>query len=88
MSWTAYTSAKLAEAIPAIDDLQPVEDAPDNQVQAAKEAAVAVLKSNAVTNDPESFVYVTLGGNRGNGANPSVQVSVMQLDRPQEVTSG
>jgi hypothetical protein len=39
-----------------------------------------------VTNDPESFVYVTLGGNRGNGANPSVQVSVMQLDRPQDIS--
>lgn len=92
MSWSGSTTTRYDTAEQAINDLavNPDSDAPDQaeQVQAAKDAAVALVKSGAVVNDSGQDVTVTISGHANAGhkpaagyANDALTVSVVQVTR-------
>jgi nicotinamide mononucleotide (NMN) deamidase PncC len=92
MSWSGSASARYDEAEAAIGALavSPDSDAPEQvaQVDAAKAAAVEIVKSGVVVNDASQDVAISISGHatpdskpvQGSGL-PIIAVSVYQVQR-------
>ena len=94
MSWSGYLTAQYNDAEAAIAALavSPDSTAPEQreQVQAAKEAALALVKSATIVNDGSEDVTIAISGHANPDhrpatgyANDTVTVAVSQVSRTQ-----
>lgn len=92
MSWSGYGTFRYDNAEQGIADIavSPDSDNPDQieQVKAAKEAILALVKSSAVVNDVSQDVAVSLTGHANPGhkpttgyANDMITVTLSQVTR-------
>lgn len=92
MSWSGTVTAQFSEAETAIGSVavSPDSTAPEQieQVAAAKDAAVALLKSQVVVNDAGQDVTISISGHSNPGhkpaagyANDAITVSLYQVTR-------
>lgn len=92
MSWSASGVFQYQDAEAGINAMAPSPDSTAveqvEQVGAAKEAAIAIVKSGFVVNDPSQDVSVSIGGHANPGhkaapgyGNDCISVYVMQVTR-------
>ena len=92
MSWSLSVNAQYADAVDAITNAaaSPDTDKPEQveQVQAGKDAAIALIKSLTVVNDAEQDVGVSISGHANPAHKPAagygndcIYVSISQVTR-------